>query len=507
MVGSSGVAPVVSAVPSSLAGLGFFDVAERIAASAGRKPGRYLETPTDSVNARVSPLWTGFYRLRSKPCRCKFCDRCCRPIGFRVRERLTSRLREFASPYTATLTIDRDLFAGPEEAYDYLRLERCVARLVKDLWEASSLGLLDENGRRLCRMNGRAFFYSLEWQSGGWAHFHLVLDADFIAFDLIAAMWARSRPEWCAETPYQVRAREAVAALRAERVEARKAARKAKVKPLPSVRVKKGDRILCELAAHRAGKTVDGAERPTFGSVRFTKDDEASRGSAEKAAYYASKYLTKPPEGGIPAWVDERTRVRSYSTSKGFWGVEGEPAEPDDDGACPACGGDGATCDCCTWVDETHITGQRPLTIRERRERCGVATEVMAVHENVNTLTGELVETVRRLGTVPMTLAEACAVIGVQASQRYRVDLVSGTPIRRLYDREAPSEAEMEMFRLLNTLSPDPDPEPQPEPDPTPAMLDDCDFWAPKTEWVWEFPRWVQTSVSRNPQSESALTH
>lgn len=43
------------------------------------------------------------------------------------------------------------------------------------------------------------------------------------------------------------------------------------------------------------------------------------------AASYVGKYLTKVPENGYPQWViDEKTRIRRYSTSHGFWEGEDE---------------------------------------------------------------------------------------------------------------------------------------------------------------------------------------
>jgi hypothetical protein len=59
--------------------------------------------------------------------------------------------------------------------------------------------------------------------------------------------------------------------------------------------------------------------RPAFGMVRYSAPKFAD---ALHAARYVTKYLTKLPEHGFPAWVmamGADTRIRRYSTSRGFW--------------------------------------------------------------------------------------------------------------------------------------------------------------------------------------------
>jgi len=87
------------------------------------------------------------------------------------------------------------------------------------------------------------------------------------------------------------------------------------------------------------------------------------------AARYVTKYLTKVPEHGFPAWVLEMgadTRVRRYSTSRGFWGEESKQS---------------------TGESEREIT---PVTYRQRIEMCSDSVDVFEVRESVDYETGEV---------------------------------------------------------------------------------------------------------------------
>ena len=176
-----------------------------------------------------------------------------------LRERLIPILSTWKSVFMLTLTVDPQLFDDPEEAHRYVQGKR---RAISELVRA-----LRESGHLL----GEHYFCAIEWQKDTeMAHYHLLLEAEFIPFPLICEIWNRNRPK-------------------------------------------------------DAGPIV--GKRPGFGSVRFS-DDKAYDGT--HAAFYATKYLLKIPEHGFPDWVlDYEGRIKRYTTSKGFWSsIDHEPTEP-----------------------------------------------------------------------------------------------------------------------------------------------------------------------------------
>ena len=184
-----------------------------------------------------------------KGCKSRFCPRCCIGLGIRLRERLKVALALFTSVQMWTFTLDPLVFSSAKAAFDYVRAKRCIGELVKVLRKRGVL----HSGR---------FFFVVEWQQNGFPHWHVLLDASFVQFELVISVWNRFRPAW-------------------------------------------------------AGP-VSGT-RPGFGSVRFTMPKFAS---IEHAASYVTKYLTKQPKHDYPEWVKaSRDRVRRFGTSRGFWGT------------------------------------------------------------------------------------------------------------------------------------------------------------------------------------------
>lgn len=185
------------------------------------------------------------------PCDCWFCGDCCLRKGLELRRRLIPVLGTFSGLMMLTFTVDPLLFSAPEAAYRYMMKRRCIGRTIQDLFRQ---GLL----------HSRRYFCVVEWQKSTLqAHFHVLVDATFLAWDKLLASWSKHRPAW-------------------------------------------------------AGPVV--GERPAFGTVLFSRRHFA--GGPEHAARYATKYLIKMPERGFPEWVlalGKSRRVRRYSTSRGFW--------------------------------------------------------------------------------------------------------------------------------------------------------------------------------------------
>lgn len=165
--------------------------------------------------------------------------------------------------------------------------------------------------RRGC-LHSRRYFYVVEWQKRTeQAHFHVLLDASYIPWSFLLESWSKHRPE-------------------------------------------------------TAGPVVPG--RPAFGTVLISVAKFG--GGAAHAARYATKYLTKVPEHGFPSWVldlGQTTRVRRYSTSRGFWGEESEPPVTQRD-------------------KEMH-----PVSYRRRIATCAHSLDVYEIRDSVDYETGEII--------------------------------------------------------------------------------------------------------------------
>jgi len=187
-------------------------------------------------------------------CRCQswFCPDCCQVMGYNLRAKLIPVLRTFDGLIMVTLTVDPLLFHDPKTAYIYIQDRRCLSRTTQDL---------DRGGYVFTRR----YFYVVEWQKDTeQAHFHVLLDSQFIPVHALNASWSKHRP-------------------------------------------------------HTAGPVL--ANRPDFGFCFCSVPN--FEGGFEHAARYATKYLIKAPEHGFPNWVLDMgsdRRIRRFSASRGLWG-------------------------------------------------------------------------------------------------------------------------------------------------------------------------------------------
>ena len=158
-----------------------------------------------------------------------------------------------------TFTIDPTLFSSAAAAYRHVQEGRCIGEWVRSMWKAGYL-------------HSRRYFCVVEWQMGKgeqagtlMAHYHFLLDADYIPHDDGQSRWDLFRPA-------------------------------------------------------SAGPIEPG--RPGFGWAFVSGVEFATR---EHAAHYACKYLLKQPEKGFPDWVlDSHGEVKRYWTSKGFYKTDGD---------------------------------------------------------------------------------------------------------------------------------------------------------------------------------------
>lgn len=152
-------------------------------ASGEQAAGPYLEYPGNIVDGEESEVVGVRHEVRACGCRSRFCRICAIPLGLRLRERLTDRIRFWNHLQMWTLTVDPDLFDTPAQAFLHVRNRRAIGEFVRALWKA---GLLEN----------RHYFCAVEWQQRtAMAHYHLLVQAKHIPFALAAEVWNRNRPE------------------------------------------------------------------------------------------------------------------------------------------------------------------------------------------------------------------------------------------------------------------------------------------------------------------------
>lgn len=221
-----------------------------------------IETPKLIVPESTSFLLEDFRNTVTNPgnehgayyevakCRCNswFCPECCIILGYNLRASLISILGTFGGMLMVSFTVDPTLFPDPKTAYLYMQKNRCISCTIQDL-------------DRWKHIFSRRYFYVVEWQNDTeQAHFHVLLDSNFVPFNALLDSWSKHRPP-------------------------------------------------------EAGPVI--GNRPAFGTVIFSAPDFGR--NFEYAANYATKYLIKSPEHGYPEWVLGMKRIRRYSTSREFW--------------------------------------------------------------------------------------------------------------------------------------------------------------------------------------------
>ena len=173
------------------------------------------------------------------------------------------------------------------------------------------LSVLAQDLHRQNHLCTRRYFYVVEWQQNTeQAHYHVLYDAVFIPWDDALRAWDKNRPQ-------------------------------------------------------EAGPII--GNRPAYGTVTFSAPKFAN---PLHAARYATKYLTKVPEYGFPAWVLDMgadRRIRRYSANRGFWGTPSKPK---------------------TEPKTTRKNSRKSYT--EKIARCGDSVNLFENVELINPITGEI---------------------------------------------------------------------------------------------------------------------
>ncbi len=107
---------------------------------------------------------------------------------------LRSKLREVLLSWGETvqmwtLTLDPGLFASPAHALDYVRKNRLISRLVRELRRGGWVG--------------EHWFCVLEFHANGYPHFHLLVPTRYVPFSLVCKVWGNFRPKWAGEQTQQ----------------------------------------------------------------------------------------------------------------------------------------------------------------------------------------------------------------------------------------------------------------------------------------------------------------
>lgn len=124
------------------------------------------------------------FELAKCGCDCWYCPDCCERKGYNLRAELIAVLRTFTGLMMLTLTVDPTLFPSPRDAYLYVRDQRAISRLMRELCRRGHL-------------HSPRYFYVVEFQQETeQAHFHVLVDATHIPKSAIDEAWSRLRPKW-----------------------------------------------------------------------------------------------------------------------------------------------------------------------------------------------------------------------------------------------------------------------------------------------------------------------
>jgi hypothetical protein len=300
---------------------------------------------------------------RIRPCRCR--KWFCPWCGPRQGFRLKQRLQARLASFKAIYGITLTVDGGL-----FVSQEEAWLYVMQNRLLARFVRELDRSGH----LHSRAYFWAVEFQSETeQPHWHLLLDATFVPFGKIVEIWSRFRPQTA--TP---------------------------------------------LAEKITGKNYQG-QAPAFGSVRFT-----SHCDKERAAYYATKYLTKYPQNGYPKWVLNRIgRMPRYGHSHRFFPrVSGH----DPMCFCPECRGEVEPAAKQNSKKQVGTTQQVrkpgvPTSIGQRVEMCGESCSIVRV-ERVQLPDGTVVDGRGRFeAKLKMSFRKACELLDLSPDGRWQIEL------------------------------------------------------------------------------------
>jgi len=315
--------------------------------------------------------------IKAKPCRCRkwYCPKCAAPKGRSLRHRLRERLKEFTGVYGITLTIDGALFPSPYAAWLYVMEKRSLSLFVKKLFGGGFL-------------NSRDYFWVVEFQCETLqAHWHLLVDSQFIPFGELVAAWSSFRPKFAPQLPEKI--------------------------------------------------TADNYQgmAPGFGSVRFS----FKKSTPHRAAGYACKYLIKVPDYGFPDWVlDHEGNVPRYGSSRGFFPPKEKKEPKAKSGKIKVHPPECMCWDCREGITRPGHQKRIHRTLRERLAQCeqsSYLTKVPLVMDD----DGKLVEGYGEyIGQVSVPFSVICEEYGVESDDSVIVPSANDARLRMLEHKHSP---------------------------------------------------------------------
>ena len=202
-----------------------------------------------------------FFKASAVCCKSWFCEKCRKIKGHNLRNKLVEKAESIKIPRLYTITINREWFNSPKEAFQYVMNKKFIARLL-----TKEMGI-------------RRWFWVLEAQEAngeGWPHWHILLDIG----DLPGMWYHKDTQEATEQAP----------------------ANKTGWIYIPHYfDLNKAHRLL---AKWKVGKQCKlSVRREEFNTPKH-------------AVFYITKYLIKAPGRGFPPWMLKTSRIRFYASSR-----------------------------------------------------------------------------------------------------------------------------------------------------------------------------------------------
>jgi hypothetical protein len=211
-----------------------------------------------------------FYKIHKSKCKSWLCPKCRVGKGLALKESLMNKAYLFKEPRLYTITINREWFKNPGEAYRYVMEKKFIARLLTK------------------EMKVKCWIWILEAQEengDGWPHWHILIDVA----DLPAKWYNRTTKESQCTKPENPRG------------------------------WRKYNNFFDLNKVHRL------LRKWKIGEQCYLSEKKSSFKSPKHAIDYIVKYLIKTPERFFPQWMLYYTGLRFYNPSKTLGSMSAEP--------------------------------------------------------------------------------------------------------------------------------------------------------------------------------------
>ena len=221
------------------------------------------------------PSKENIYKAIPVSCKSWFCKDCRKQKGHELKNKILEKIESIKVPRLYTITVNREWFNNPKEAFKYIMGQKFIARLL-----TKEMGI-------------RRWMWVLEAQEengDGWPHWHILLDIG----DLPAMWYNKDTQEAQEQAPED----------------------KTGWVYIPHYfDLNKAHRLLTKWKVGKQCKLS--VKRNSFNT-------------AKHAVFYITKYLIKTPNRGFPPWMLKTPRIRFYALSRDLRKSD-EPVEPKDE--------------------------------------------------------------------------------------------------------------------------------------------------------------------------------